>query len=187
MKNLFIIDVYNLIYRMFYAIPEINTRAGKPVNAVFGVAKFLKSLWENGETHHLVVANDAPGKNIRNALYADYKGTRDRMPDNLRSQIEDVFALFRALHIPILEQECYEADDIIGSIVCHIKNQDKNGVDWADFQAVIISSDKDLCQFVEDGKIHIFDAMKQKFMRRADVIEKFSIPPEQVVDYLAII
>lgn len=109
------------------------------------------------------------------------------MPDNLRSQVSKVFELFEALEIPVLQKESYEADDLIGSIVRHIKDADKNGIDWKEFQAVIISSDKDLCQFVEDGKIHIYDAMKQKFMRRADVIEKFAIPPEQVVDYLAIV
>ncbi len=187
MKNFFIIDVYNLIYRMFYAIPEMHTPDGKQINAVFGVAKFLRSLWENGETHHLVITTDGPGENVRHQLFAEYKGTRDRMPDNLRSQIPEVFKLFEVLRIPVLEKEGYEADDLIGSMVHHIKHQDKNGVDWSNLQAVIISSDKDLCQFVEDGKVHIFDAMKQKFLRRADVIEKFSVPPEQVVDYLAIV
>jgi DNA polymerase-1 len=72
MKTLYIIDAYNLIYRMFYAIPEMNTRAGTPVNAIFGVAKFLKSLSEQDPTASLVVASDV-GKSFREELYTDYK------------------------------------------------------------------------------------------------------------------
>lgn len=101
------------------------------------------------------------------------------MPDNLRSQIDGVFALFTAAGISILSHEGYEADDIIGSIAHKYEN---NG-----HQIVIISSDKDLCQFVRDGHVHIFDAMKQKFMKEQDVLEKFSVPVHQVRDYLAIV
>lgn len=87
MKTLFIIDAYNLLYRMFYAIPEMNTRDGKSVNAIFGVAKFLKSLADENPDASLVVANDV-GRSFREKLFTEYKAQRDRMPDNLRSQIE---------------------------------------------------------------------------------------------------
>lgn len=177
-KTLFVIDAYNLIYRMFYAIPEMHTREGIQVNAIFGVAKFLKSLAEENPDAYLVVATDT-GKTFRSEIFTEYKGTRDRMPDNLRSQIDGVFELFTASDIEILGMEWYEADDIIGSISQQLPSDD--------LQVVIISSDKDLCQFVDDGKVHIYDAMKRKFMRRADVIEKFWVPPEQVRDYLAIV
>lgn len=177
MKNLYIIDAYNLIYRMFYAIPEMHTRDGQVVNAIFWVAKFIKSLSEMSPDDTIIVASES-GSNFREALYTEYKGTRDRMPDNLRSQIEGVFTFFQAAGIPVLVQEGYEADDIIGSIT-----HDPDGYN----EVIIISSDKDLCQFVKDGRVRIFDAMKQKNMRRADVIEKFGVPPEQVKDYLAIV
>ncbi len=177
-KTLFVIDAYNLLYRMFYAIPEMNTRDGQPVNAIFWVAKFLKGLADENPEASLVVANDV-GRSFRSELFVEYKAQRDRMPDNLKSQIEWVFALFRAADIAILSEEWYEADDIIGSLA-HQHEHD-------DYQVVIISSDKDLCQFVHDGKIHIYDAMKRKFMKRSDVIEKFGVPPEQVCDYLAIV
>ena len=101
------------------------------------------------------------------------------MPDNLRSQIEGVFALFDAAGITVLAREGYEADDIIGSIAHRYEN---NG-----HQVVIISSDKDLCQFVRDGHVHIYDAMKRKFMKESDVTEKFGVPAHQVCDYLAIV
>ncbi|MBB1553849.1 hypothetical protein HG442_000370 [Candidatus Gracilibacteria bacterium] len=177
-KNLFVIDAYNLIYRMFYAIPEIHTRSGMQVNAIFGVAKFLKNLIEENPESQLVVATDV-GASFRADIFSEYKGTRDRMPDNLRCQIEGVFSLFDSAKIQVIGVEGYEADDVMGTIAQKYKD--------SEYQVVIISSDKDLCQFVDDGKVHIYDAMKRKFMRRADVIEKFGIPPEKVRDYLAIV
>ncbi len=176
MKNLYIIDAYNLIYRMFYAVPEMHTRTGEPVNALFGVIKFLKSLSTMDGVDAIVIAGEG-GRSFRETLFSEYKGTRDRMPDNLRSQIDVIFEFFRVANIPLLVEEGYEADDIIGSLAIQMQG----------IELVIISSDKDLCQFVEDGRVRIFDAMKQKNLRRADVIEKFWIPPEQVVDYLAIV
>lgn len=178
METLFVIDAYNLIYRMFYAVPEMHTREGIQVNAIFWVAKFLQSLALENPTSRIVVANDV-GKSFRANVFEAYKAQRDRMPDNLRSQIEGVFSLFESAWIPILSEEWYEADDIIWSIA--IKCQRDYG------QVVIISSDKDLCQFVQDGCVHIYDAMKRKFMKRSDVVEKFGVPPEQVRDYLAIV
>lgn len=177
-KTLFIIDAYNLIYRMFYAIPEMHTRGGEQVNAIFWVAKFLKWLAEENPDASLVVATDV-GQSFRSEIYTEYKAQRDRMPDNLRSQIDGVFDIFRTAGVDILAYEGYEADDIIGSIAHQHENNE--------YQVVIISSDKDLCQFVRDGHVHIYDAMKRKFLKRADVVEKFGIPPEQVRDYLAIV
>lgn len=177
-KTLFVIDAYNLIYRMFYAIPEMTTRSGEYVNAVFGVAKFLRWLAAENPDAALIVTTDV-GQSFRSEIYTEYKGTRDRMPDNLRSQIDAVFDLFALAGIDTLSREWYEADDIIGSIAEQHKNDE--------YQIVIVSSDKDLCQFVRDGHVHIFDAMKQKFMKEKDVLEKFGVPVYQVCDYLAIV
>jgi DNA polymerase I len=178
MKNLYVIDAYNLIYRMFYAIPEMHTKEGEQVNAIYGVTKFIRQLIDLGDSDEIIIASES-GSNFREELYSEYKGTRDRMPDNLRSQIEGVFACFEAFGIPVLTSDWYEADDVIGTIAAsHYKSE---------CEVIIISSDKDLCQFVVDGKVRIFDAMKQKNLRRADVIEKFGVPPEQVRDYLSIV
>jgi DNA polymerase-1 len=127
-----------------------------------------------------VIATDV-GQSFRAKEYVEYKAQRDRMPDNLRSQIDGVFALFDAADIQILSKEGFEADDIIGSLVMERSNG------WTEYQFIIISSDKDLCQFVQDGHIHIYDAMKRKFMKEKDVLEKFSVPVQQVRDYLAIV
>lgn len=167
MKNtIFVIDAYNLIYRMFYAVPEMHTREGMQVNAIFGVAKFLKALSLENPHATVIVANDV-GPSFRIEVSPDYKGTRERMPDNLRSQISGVFEIFSAANIDVIGQNGYEADDIMGSIACQFPDE-KN-------QVVIISSDKDLCQFVRDDSVHIYDAMKRKFMREKDVLEKFGV------------
>ncbi len=163
---------------MFYAVPEMTTRSGEYVNAIFGVAKFLKGMADENPDAAMVVTTDV-GRSFREDIYTEYKAQRDRMPDNLRSQIEGVFALFAAAGIMVLSREGYEADDIIGSIAHRYEN---NG-----HQVVIISSDKDLCQFVRDGHVHIYDAMKRKFLKERDVVEKFGVPAHQVCDYLAIV
>lgn len=103
-KNLFVIDAYNLIYRMFYAIPEMHTRSGMQINAIFGVAKFLKNLIEENPDSQLVVATDV-GASFRSEIFSEYKGTRDRMPDNLRCQIEGVFSLFESAKIQVMGVE----------------------------------------------------------------------------------
>lgn len=163
---------------MFYAIPEITTRSWESVNAIFWVAKFLKWLAEDNPNASLVIATDV-WQSFRANLYTEYKAQRERMPDNLRSQIDGVFSLFEKSWIPVLAYPGYEADDIIGSIA-HEHEADE-------YQIVIISSDKDLCQFVRDGHVHIYDAMKRKFMKEKDVIEKFWVPALKVRDYLAIV
>ena len=185
MKHMYIIDAYNLIYRMFYAIPEMHTRDGVPVNAVYGVAKFLRSLYEQDAIDSLLVASDAPGRSLRTEQYGEYKATRDRMPDNLRIQLSTVFELFSLLHIPVLEVEWYEADDVIGSLV--ISAKEKKNPFQSETEITIISSDKDLCQFVDDGHVRIYDAMKQKVLDHDAVLAKFAIRADQVVDYLAIV
>jgi DNA polymerase I len=104
MKNIYVIDAYNLIYRMFYAVPEMHTRDGQIVNAVFGVVKFIKSLAEMSPNDTILVASES-GSNFRETLFSEYKGTRDRMPDNLRSQITLIFEFFEATGIPVLVRE----------------------------------------------------------------------------------
>lgn len=124
----------------------------------------------------IIIASES-GSNFRETLYTEYKGTRDRMPDGLRSQIPLIFSFFEKAGIPVFVREGYEADDIIGSLATQI----------TDREIVIISSDKDLCQFVRDGHVRIYDAMKQKNMYEKDVLEKFGVGVSQVRDYLAIV
>ena len=142
------------------------------------MAKFLKGIADENPDAAMVVTTDV-GRSFREEIYTEYKAQRDRMPDNLRSQIEGVFALFTAADIMVLSRPGYEADDVIGSIAHQHENNE--------YQVVIVSSDKDLCQFVRDGHVHIYDAMKRKFLKERDVTEKFGVPAHQVCDYLAIV
>jgi DNA polymerase I len=87
MKKIYLIDANNLIYRMFFALPEFNAPNGQPVNAVFGVAKWILGSLATQKPDYVFFIKDAKGKNFRHDLYTEYKATRDKMPDDLRSQM----------------------------------------------------------------------------------------------------
>lgn len=178
MRNIYLIDGYNLIYRLFYAIPPFTTKAGEPVNAVFGMAKSLMGMHQYEKPDLLYFIMDFKGKTFREELYPAYKGTRDRMPDDLKSQEPKIFELLKAMEIPVLEKEGFEADDIIGTLATTLRKDPNN-------QVYIISGDKDLYQFI-GGNVMVYDTMKRKIAYRDETIEKFGVPPERVVDYLSI-
>ena len=121
MKNIYLIDGYNLIYRLFYAVPPFTTRAGEPVNAVFGMAKTLLGMHEYEKPDLLYFISDSKGKSFREEIYPEYKGTRDRMPDDLRAQEGKIFELLQKMQIPVLEKTGYEADDLIGTLVTRLR------------------------------------------------------------------
>ncbi len=178
MRNIYLIDGYNLIYRLFYAVPHFTTRAGEPVNAVFGLAKTLLGMHQFERPDLLYFIMDFKGKNFREDIYPEYKGTRDRMPDDLRNQESKIFELLKYMEIPILEKAWYEADDVIGTLVTQLRKDPNN-------QVYILSWDKDLYQFI-GGNVMVYDTMKKKIAYREEAIEKFWVPPERVVDYLSI-
>lgn len=178
MRNIYLIDGYNLIYRLFYAVPQFTTRAGEPVNAVFGVAKTLLGMHQYEKPDLLYFVMDYKGKTFREDLFPAYKGTRDRMPDDLKSQEPKILELLARMEIPILEKEGFEADDLIGTLVTNLRKDPNN-------QIYILSGDKDLYQFI-GGNVMVYDTMKKKVAHREDAIEKFGVPPERVVDYLSI-
>lgn len=178
MKTIYLIDGYNLIYRLFYAVPPFTTRAGEPVNAVFGMAKTLLGIHEYERPDELYFIMDSKGKSFREDIYPEYKGTRDRMPDDLRAQESKIFELLSRMGIPVLSKEGYEADDLIGTLVTRLRADSES-------QIYILSGDKDLYQFI-GGNVMVYDTMKRKVAGREEAIEKFGVPPERVVDYLSI-
>ena len=177
-RKIYLVDAYNLIYRLFYAVPPFTTRAGQPVNAVFGVAKTLLGFAQVEKPDLLYFISDAPGKTFREDLYSEYKGTRDRMPDDLKAQRDLVFQVVRAMGIPVVEKIGYEADDIIATLAYELSSDKTNEI-------YILSGDKDLYQCI-GGNVMVYDTMKRKIARREETIEKFGVPPERVPDYLAI-
>lgn len=195
-KKIYIIDGYNFLYRLFYAIPPFTLKDGTPVNTVFGLAKLLVSLYNEDKPDYLFFVLDSP-HNFREAIYPEYKGTRDRMPDNLRIQERLVFDLLEAAGIKPLALDGYEADDIIGTLVTRFTSpflpsepsppaplpKGEGGTD--DYDIYILTGDKDLHQFVGD-RVAVYDTMKRIVYRAGTTEEKFGVAPNHVVDYLSI-
>lgn len=177
MKKIYLIDGNSLIYRMFFALPEFSTSKWKWVNALFWVAKFFTGQLIKESPDYLIFVRDAKGKNFRHDLYADYKATRDRMPDNLRAQLDDINAMIQTMDLKIIEESWYEADDVIASLAKKYKK---------DYEIYILSWDKDLYRLVED-QVKIYDTLKKKIFWRKETREKFEIDAEFVSDYLAIV
>ncbi|MDD5377431.1 MAG: 5'-3' exonuclease H3TH domain-containing protein [Candidatus Gracilibacteria bacterium] len=187
-KKIYIIDGYNFLYRVFYAIPPFSLKDGTPVNAVFGMAKILLALHREDRPDYLIFTLDSRSK-ARMELYPEYKGTRDRMPDNLKIQESIIMEMLRIMGIKHLKVDGYEADDIIGTLVTKLAPLSSEGeglgVRQDNYNIFILSGDKDLYQFI-DGNVAIYDTMKHKVYHTAEAREKFSVDPKHIVDYLAI-
>lgn len=178
-KKIYLIDANSFIYRMFFALPEFSRKDGKIVNAVFGMAKFFTGQLIREKPDYIIFIKDAKGKNFRHDLYKDYKATREKMPDNLRSQIDDIEKMVKLMNVEIIAIPGYEADDVIGTLA---KKYSGN----QNYEVEILSGDKDLYALVSEN-VKIYDTMKRKKFWIQETQEKFWIKPEHVVDYLAIV
>ncbi len=179
MKKIYLIDASSFIYRMFYWIPEMKTKNWQIVNAIYWIAKFFLMQIQIENPDYLIFVKDAKWKNFRHKLYENYKATRDKMPDNLKSQIPIIYDMIEKIWIPSIEVQGYEADDIIWTLA---KKYDWN----LEYKIYILSWDKDLFSLVSDN-IWIYDTMKKKKFGVKETIEKFWINPDKIIDYLAIV
>lgn len=176
-RELIIIDGFNLIFRVFYAVPGMHTKDGKPANALFGYARALMKILQS-EAAYIVIAFDSGGETFRSEVDKNYKAQRDGMPSDLMSQMDAIFEVTNLLQIPWMTAPGFEADDIIGTLVRkYEKTMEK---------VLIVSSDKDLFQFVW-GSTYVYDAMKGMEYDVAEAVKKFAVQPNQIVDYLALI
>lgn len=176
-RELIIIDGFNLIFRVFYAVPPFHTRDGKPVNALFGYTKALMQIMKM-EAEYIIMTFDSGGETFRSEADENYKAHRDGMPDDLRAQMDAIFEVTDLLWIPRIAVPGYEADDIIGTLA--VKHRD-------DMERVlIVSSDKDLFQFI-GRHVYVYDAMKDRLYDEEEAVKKFEVHPAQIVDYLALI
>ena len=125
MKKIYIIDGYNFLYRMFYAVPPFTLKDGTPINAIFGLAKLFVSLYNEDRPDYLFFVLDSKN-NFREKIYPEYKGTRDRMPDNLRAQEKYLFELLTSIGIKPLALDGYEADDIIGTLATQFEGHNQS-------------------------------------------------------------
>lgn len=177
-EKIYLIDWYNFIYRLFYAIPPFTLKDWTPINTVFWMAKIVLAWYNEDKPDYLVFILDHKWKTFREELYADYKWTRDKMPSDLKTQENLIMELLAAFNIPTISMAWYEADDIIGTLATKYRNNPSKDV-------YILSWDKDLFQFICDN-VKIYDTMKRKMYTREDSFEKFWVFPEHVVDYLSI-
>jgi len=176
-KVLCLVDGSSYLYRAFHALPSLSDASGQPTGAIFGVANMLRRLLETSRPDRVAVIFDAPGKNFRHDLYADYKATRPSMPDELRSQTGPLKELIDAMGLQRIEVEGVEADDVIATLA--------NSARQAGFAVLISSGDKDLAQLVGDGVV-LEDSMQEKRYDEAAVVEKFGVGPSLIGDFLAL-
>jgi DNA polymerase-1 len=177
---LMLIDGYAQIYRGYYAIRHLSSPDGQPTNAIFAIAKFLIRLESDYPSDLGAFALDKGKPAFRLKLAPDYKGNRPPMPDDLRSQLEPIRELIGLFGWPIFEHEGLEADDIIAGIAAHIKDVDVR----------IVSHDKDIAQVVSNRVQMLIPDRKTKGLSLQgpkEVLEKFSVHPNQIIDYLSLI
>ena len=170
-------DGSSYLYRAFHAFPPLTNSAGEPTGAMYGVLNMLKSLISQVQPSHIAVVFDAKGKTFRDEMFEQYKSHRPPMPDDLRKQIQPLHDIIRALGIPLLVIEGVEADDVIGTLAVAASK--------ANQKVLISTGDKDMAQLVDDN-IMLINTMNNTLLDREAVIEKYGIPPELIIDYLAL-
>lgn len=175
---LVLVDGSSYLYRAFHAFPPLTNKLGEPTGAMYGVLNMLKSLIAQVEPSHIAVVFDAKGKTFRDELYEQYKSHRPPMPEELRSQIQPLHQMIKALGIPLLSIEGVEADDVIGTLAVQAAKSGKN--------VLISTGDKDMAQLVNDH-IMLINTMNNTLLDREGVTQKYGIPPELIIDYLALL
>ena len=187
MPTLLLVDGSSYLYRAFHALPELRNKAGEPTGAVYGVISMLRRLLADYKAQHPEMADesilravvfDAKGKTFREDWYPQYKAHRPPMPDELVQQIEPLHACIRASGWPLLMVEGVEADDVIGTLAAEATAQG--------MECLISTGDKDLAQLV-NPQVTLVNTMTGERLDVAGVQQKFGVPPERIVDYLALV
>ncbi|TNE94795.1 DNA polymerase I [Porticoccus sp.] len=175
---LVLVDGSSYLYRAFHALPPLTTSSGQPTGAVKGVISMVRRLLKDYPGSPVVVVFDAKGKTFRDELFEAYKSHRPPMPDELRAQIEPIHKIIRAMGLPLLVVDGVEADDVIGTLAIEAAaNQ---------YQVIISTGDKDMAQLVCD-QVTLVNTMTDTVLDRQGVVDKFGVPPELIIDYLALI
>ncbi|CAM4084147.1 DNA polymerase I [Vibrio neonatus] len=176
-NSLILIDGSSYLYRAFHAYPGTMSNGEHPTNAVYGVMNMLRSMMRQFSSERIAVIFDAKGKTFRDDMYPEYKANRPPMPDDLRSQIEPLHNMIKAMGLPLISITGVEADDVIGTLSAAAS---KKGM-----PVLISTGDKDMAQLVDEN-VTLINTMTNVVSDREGVIEKFGIPPELIIDYLAL-
>ena len=174
----YVVDGNGYVYRAFFALPRMNNSKGLPTHAVYGFTNMIRKLLQEEEPDFITVVFDSKEKTFRHESYEQYKIDRPAMPDDLQQQFPYIRRVCGALGLPVLERPGYEADDVIATLMDRCKEEGMTGI--------IVTSDKDLLQLV-GGDIYALDPMKDYFVYDTKAVEeKWGVPPERIVDLLAI-
>jgi DNA polymerase I len=174
---LILVDASGYLFRAYHALPKLTNSLGEPTGALVGVLNMLRKLIEDHRPEYIGVVFDAGGRGFRHELYADYKANRPAMPEDLRDQIEPLLAIIRAMGLPLLVVPGVEADDVIGTLATQAAA--------AGLPTLISTGDKDLAQLVGEH-VTLINTMTGTVLDPDGVREKFGVPPERIVDYLAL-
>ncbi|KWE58807.1 DNA polymerase I [Burkholderia ubonensis] len=177
-KTLLLVDGSSYLYRAYHAMPDLRGPGGEPTGALYGIINMLRRMRKEVSAEYSACVFDAKGKTFRDDLYADYKANRPSMPPDLALQVEPIHAAVRALGWPLLMVDGVEADDVIGTLA---REAERHGM-----KVVVSTGDKDLAQLVTDG-VTLVNTMTNEILDRDGVIAKFGVPPERIIDYLALI
>ena len=176
-RHVYLIDGSGFIFRAFHALPPMTRSDGTPVNAVMGFCNMLIKLIDGTDADHIACVFDYSSKTFRNEIYDRYKAQRPDPPEELVPQFPLLREAAKAFNLPVIEMEGWEADDIIATYTRIARE--------AGAEVTIVSSDKDLMQLIEEGVV-MYDGLKGKEIRAPEVMEKFGVAPDKVVEVQAL-
>ncbi|MFY8351513.1 DNA polymerase I [Pseudoalteromonas sp. SSM20] len=174
---LILVDGSSYLFRAYHAPPHLTNSKGEATGAIYGVINMLKSLVKQYSPSHMVVIFDAKGPTFRNEMYSEYKANRPPMPDDLRSQIEPIHNIIKAMGLPLISIPGVEADDVIGTLAKQASEQKRD--------VLISTGDKDMAQLV-DEHVTLINTMTNTILDPEGVVNKFGIGPELIIDFLAL-
>lgn len=182
-KQFFIVDISSYVFRAYYGIRPLTTSKGIPTHATYGVITMLLKLIREKKPDYLAIVFDSPVQTFRKELYAEYKANRVQVPEDLPIQFEYVKRFVDSYPMAALQQNGFEADDLIASLVTQYRNQSMRLKEPVEL--VIVSADKDLMQLVGPG-VTMYDSMKERRIAEPEVLERFGVGPDKVRDILAL-
>ena len=174
--RLILIDGSSYIYRAFYAIGHLSNSKGLPTNATYGFTQMVLKVLKEQRSDYLVGTLDSKAPTFRSEVYKEYKANRPAMPEGLVPQLTYIKKIIEGYRIAALQMDGYEADDLIGTVAKGLESE---------VDVIIITGDKDILQLVSD-RIEVYDPMKEKRFRVKEVIERFGVPPGQVVEVMGL-
>ena len=175
--RLFLVDGSAYIFRAYFAMPPLSNDAGLPTNAIFGFTSMMLKFLKQHQPEYVAVALDAGRETFRNELFTDYKGNRPEAPADLIPQFPYIRRVLQSLNLAVLELAGYEADDIIATLCSKFSG--------AEIETIVVSSDKDLMQLVQNG-VKLFDSAKDRWIGLDQVKEKFGVDPARVIDVMGL-